>query len=514
MKNPPNETYIYNPAIKNKDALDVFMCFPAPYYIGMSSLGYLSLFSCLDKCDFINPKRIFSDSTKVNIPNKGLVSFSFSFELDILNIFTMLENLKIPIYKNDRDENIPLIFAGGPVVSANPEPFCDFFDFFIIGDGEHLLLQVVKEYINIKHLPRKEQLEKLSCIEGVYVPELFNISYNDDDTIKEVTPIRPDLRNHVCKVTNKVIDECIHSTILTKDTAFSNTYLIEVERGCSQRCFFCLASRLNEPIRWPEKQNVFDTIDKGLIHTRKIGLLGALITEHPDIMEILEYIYLLHKHEPVKLTTSSLRADIINDKLAGILAECNQKQVTISMEAGSEKLRNKLNKKLTNDDIFKCAEICTKNNINMLKMYAMVGLPYEANDDIDSIIELVKSLKQSFNKINITLSLNSFIPKAHTVFDRVELNDFKNSKIKMVKIKKELLKFSKVLCSSSKWDFIQALISRGDRRLSKVLYEAYLSGKTLGSFNNTIRKYMPDAFHQTYRERINPEVLPWQHIRL
>lgn len=515
MNNKPQEKYLYTPTNKTTDALDIYFCFPGPYSIGMSSLGYLHLFHALDINLITNPIRVFTDHPPKKVKQKSMVGFSFTFELDILNILKTMEKLKIPAFSKDRNEETPLVFAGGPVVTTNPEPFADFFDFIILGDGKTPLLNAVETIYNNQQLIRNQKLLKLSQLDGIYVPKFFDITYHEDFTIEKIIPLAELNKSSVCKMSEIELNECVYSSILTENTVFANTLLVEIQRGCSQKCHFCIASYLNLPVRYPPKESIIAAIKNNLIFTRNIGLLGALITEHPDLNEIFEEIYNLHKAEPIKLTTSSLRADQISPRIAEILAECNQKQITISVEAGSESLRNSLNKKLKNEDLFKCVETCLKYNINIIKMYAMIDLPEETLKDIDDLIKLVKNINNHFKGIQIILSVNSFIPKAHTPFERRGTSKPETNSDKMSYIKKELIKVAKVRTSSAKWDRIQAVLSRGNRQLSNIIYSAYTYGGSLGSFNRAFKEYqqtLPDIEWFANRKFGHSESLPWKHI--
>lgn len=515
MTTSHQEIYLYEPSIKLPSALNIYHCFPGNYYLGMSALGYISLFKSLDNIEYIYPHRVFLDSKKVIPQSDSLVGFSFSFELDYINIFKMLNNMNIPILKTMRGEYTPLVFAGGPVVSTNPEPFVDFIDFFVIGDGDALFKEIAEILYKNSDVTRLEKLELLANIDGIYVPEFYDVEYNEDDTISYIKPNNQNAKSNINKVVFSSIDNCLYTPILTENTIFSNTFLIEIERGCSQKCFFCIASFLNLPIRYPSKESIIESIDIALQHTRNLGLLGALITEHPDLSKILKYIHLKHKEKPIKLTTSSLRADQLNNELASILSDCNQKQVTISLEAGSESLRNVINKKLSDIDIFNCLEICQANNINTVKMYGMIGLPGESNDDVQSFVDIIKLIIRKYPKLKVILSLNSFVAKAHTPYERVNLPDSNECNSKMNYIRKELLKYAKVRISSTKWDRIQSIISRGDRRIGQTIFKSYEYGGTLGSYNRAFKEHKtlhPSASWYANRKREQDEILPWSHI--
>lgn len=515
MTTTPQETFLYTPIEKLPGSLNIYHCFPGSYYLGMSALGFISLFKALDNIEYIIPHRVFSDTKNIKPENDSLVGFSFSFELDYINIFKMLDNMKIPLLKTMRDENTPLIFAGGPVVSTNPEPFVDFIDFFVIGDGDTLFKDVAELLYNNRDASKKERLNLLATIEGIYVPELYDVKYNEDNTISYIKPNNINAKENLHKVTHSKIDNCLYTSILTENTIFSNTFLIEIERGCSQKCFFCIASYLNLPVRYPSKESIINSIDIALQHTRKLGLLGALITEHPDLSDILKYIHIKHKEEPIKLTTSSLRADQLTEELALILSDCNQKQVTISLEAGSERLRNSINKKLSDKDILDCITKCQANNINTVKMYGMIGLPDETQEDIEAFITIIKTIVKKFPRLKVILSLNSFVAKAHTPYERVKTIEPEECKTKMNYIKKELLKYAKVRTSSTKWDRIQSIISRGDRRLGETILKSYEYGATLGSYNRAFKDNQslhPSVNWYAYRKRNPQEILPWSHI--
>ena len=261
MNSAVYEKYLYTPLKLKQANINVWMAFPGPESFAMSSLGYLWLYKHIDENPKINVERVYSDSVSTTIkPSEiDLMGFSFTFDTDYIHIFEMLEKYKIPLRSKERDENSPLVFAGGPVVTANPTPYDDFFDFFIIGDGEELNLKIVEEYNNLKGIGRSEFLSKISEIEGIYVPSLSN-------RVKKVT---------------KKLEECIYTPILSDKAYFPNTFIMEASRGCANRCGFCIASYLNLPLRCIPYEKIIETIDFGLEYTDKIALLGAQLSAHP-----------------------------------------------------------------------------------------------------------------------------------------------------------------------------------------------------------------------------------------
>ena len=365
------EQYLYNPKNIDKNSnFAMWMAFPGTYSFSMSSLGYLWMYKTIDSQTDVNIERICLDTekTRYNISEVKLFGFSFSFDTDFLTIFSMLEKYNLPLKAAER-EKFPLIIAGGPVVTANPEPYKDFFDFFIIGDGEDINIQAVKICKENQGKPKKNILKLLSEIEGIYVPEFSK---------------------NVQKLTKK-LDECIYTPILSENAFFKNTFIIEMARGCFNRCGFCLASYLNLPLRCTPYNELIQTIDFGLNHTNKIALLGAQISAHPQFHDVCKYIYdKIQNDEKIEMSLSSLRVDAVTPDVIKTLAAAGQKNSTLAIEAGSERLRKVINKNLSEEQIFNAVKIARENGLKGLKFYGMIGLPTETQEDLQAIIELAK----------------------------------------------------------------------------------------------------------------------------
>ena len=514
MNKTLDEKYLYNSVNKLSDSVKLWMCFAANYNIGMSALGYLSMFKIFDTNPKAHPERVFFDTQRTahNINDVKLVGFSFSFEFDFINIFKMLEKYQIPLYSKERDENSPLIFAGGPVMSANPEPFAEFFDFIIIGDGENSN-QIINLIYENKTLSKREILQKLSEIEGIYVPSKYQIEYNEDFSIKSVSP---DDKVKKCAIKNL---NCTSSPIVTADTIFSNNCLIEIARGCPNKCAFCLASYSNLPFRYPPYEQIVEAIDTGVEATGKIGLLGALVSAHPRFDEISEYILKKLEKQKFEVSISSLRADRINPLTVQMLVKGGQKTSTIAIEAGSQRLRDFINKRLTEEQIFNSVKIAKENGLSGMKMYSMIGLPTETMADIDELCSLMKRLQKEFKGFSLTLSSSSFVPKANTPFQWLGREKIKSLETKNDYLKKHLhISGIKYRPTSIKWDNIQGLISRGDRRMAGLLVEFCKNSASLGSINRAYKNYNEEFKNlppfEWYANRDIPfdEILPWEMI--
>lgn len=497
-----NEKFLYE-ILKNKNTdYNIWMAFPGIYSFSMSSLGYLWICKNIDMLEDVNLERISTDTkkTKFRIQDVDLVGFSFSFDLDFLNIFKMLESYKIPLKSSDRNENHPLIFGGGPVLSSNPEPFSAFFDFIIIGDGEDTNLEAIKVCKENKDKPKEEVLKKLYEIEGIYVPSL------EQKKVKKVS----------CE-----LSQCIYTPILSEKSFFKNTFIIEIARGCSNRCGFCLASYLNLPNRFVDYEKIIESIDLGLANTDKIALLGALISAHPKFDDICNDIYDKVQDNPdIELSVSSLRADAISPNAVKTLVACGQKHATIAIEAGSDRLRKVINKNLTEEQILKTVQIAAEHGLKGLKIYAMLGLPTETEEDLTEMINLVKKIRELHKGFSLGFSFSTFVPKPHTPFQWCPREDTKSLEKKQNYLKKEFHKLGvKANFSSAKWDYYQTLLSRGGKELCDYVLKVYELGGNIGAFKTAYReiaeqKGLPDSDFYTIREYDLNEPLPWDFIEI
>lgn len=517
-----SEKFTYSPAVKEKNAIPLWFCFPSTYSIGMSGLGYLALFRKLDENKDVNPERIFTDTEKTRLSPREieLMGFSFTFELDFMGIFKLLEKYNIPLRSSERNENHPLIFGGGPVLTANPEPFTEFFDFITIGDGEEIhddLINCYKQIRSIKN--REEKLIQLSKIDGLYVPSLYDVDYNEDLTIKSFKPKSTEIPDTINKRCTKNIVPT-YTPILTSKSVFPDNFLIEVARGCPRMCNFCLASFHNLPARYPEYQKITETIDLGLQNSDKIGLLGASISEHPDFDKICEYILNKRKEKEFEISVSSLRADTISDITCKTLVECGQKQSTIAIEAGSDRLRKFINKNLNKETITETVKKANQCDLTGLKIYGMIGLPTENQNDLEEFIELFEILKKETKGFALTLSISSFVPKANTPFQWDKREDTKILQERSDYLKKELSKIKvQFKPTSIKWDYVQAILSRADRRIAPVLEKVYELGNSLGTWERSYKEVksksdilIPELEWYALRERNYNERLPWEFI--
>jgi len=491
------EKFLYSKMLSKNADFNMWMAFPGIYSFSMSSLGYLWMFKSIDEMQDVNIERITSDTkeTILHKENIDLFGFSFSFDLDFLLIFAMLEKYGYALKSSDRNENQPLIFAGGPVVTANPLPYQDFFDFFIIGDGEDVNLEVVNVCKENKGKPKNEVLRALDKIEGVFVPSLGK------KPIKKLT---------------KRLSECIYTPILSEEAFFKNTFILEMARGCSNRCGFCLASYLNLPLRFMPYEELIKIINLGLENTNRIALLGAQISAHPHFKDICKYIYdKIQKGEKIEMSVSSLRVDAIEPDIVKTLVAAGQKNSTLAIEAGSERLRRVINKNVTEEQIFNAVKIAKENGLKGLKFYGMLGLPTETQEDLNEIVRLAKRLKSEFKGFDISFGFSTFVPKPHTPFQWCGRENTKSLEEKSGFIKKELHKLGvSSTVSSVKWDYWQTVLSRGDETFTDFLIDVYHKGGKIGAFKASAKDHNINTDYYAYNNFKLEEPLAWDFIEL
>ena len=490
------EKFLYKRNPKKNADYNIWMAFPGCYSFALSSLGYLHIFRLMDEMEEVNVERVYSDSTKTEIQFKDVnaIAFSSSFDLDFMSIFPMFDKYKIPYKTSDRDKNMPIIFCGGPVVTANPIPYKDFFDFMIIGDGEQLNTNVVTILADNKDKPKDEILKLLAKLNGVYVPTL-----NQEKIVK-----------NSCKIEN-----CVYTPILSDDAFFKDMFIIEISRGCANCCGFCMASYLNLPVRFAPYENIIETIDLGLQYTNKIALLGAQVSIHPKFKQICEYIaQKVQKNPEIEMSISSLRVDAVDDAMIKTLVSAHQKHVTIAIEAGSERLRKVINKNITEEQIKHTVKTARLNGLKGVKIYAMIGIPTETQEDLNEMVRVAKELKQANKGFDISFAFSSFIPKPHTPLQWCGRFSTKELEKRQNFLQKEFHKIGvKTSFSSIKWDYWQTVLSRGDDKISDFIIDVYKNGSKLGAFKKAAKdKFNPDDY--ALRDFNVNEALSWDIIDL
>ncbi len=508
------EVFVLPRPLKRDPELGLCWASPTPYAVGMSGLGYQLVFSLLDKDEQVSVLRAFTDYQEPGWQDCELIGFTLAFELNYVNVLTLLSKMGVSPLSRDRAAGAPLVFGGGPALAANPEPFADFFDVILLGDAEELIPCFLAKWKEVRLLKdRQTQLVELATVEGLYVPSLYSAHY----ACKQgpLTAVVPEVPGVPARVHRRQFmgppDYVAHTTVLAPESSWADMFLVEVVRSCPQECRFCLSSYLARPFRGADVETLLSKIDLGLKYTSKIGLLGPSVTEHKQFALIAEELI---KRPTAKISVASLRADSIDPLVLSMLVKLGQKTVTIALESGSERLRTIMKKNLSESEILTAMDLIAASGLSGVKLYGIVGLPGETQDDLDETIKLLCLLKKKHRHLRLTFGVSSFVPKAQTPFQWSGRD--RHCQQKLSYIRKHLSRVGiDVRAESHNWSDVQALLSRGDRRLTEVLLGVASSAGNLGAWRNSLRNLPPGCPPEDYyvfRNIPYSETLPWQHL--
>jgi len=519
------------------------LCFPDIYEIGASNLGLEILYHLVNEKKVARCERayapdidleqilrqekqeLFSLESKTSLREFDIIGFSLQCELVGTNIVNMLSLSNIPIFSKDRKNGDTLVIGGGPVM-ANPEPFADFFDLFIIGDGEESLVKVLETYRQCKkdELNRKDILLKLSKIEGIYVPSFYDVVYNDDNTIKSIKPNVEGI-NEIIKKTIVDLDKVFFhdNKIVPFVETVHNRLNIEVARGCVGRCRFCQASKYYRPWRARKVETVLDLLDKSLKNTgyEEVSFSSLSCTDYKDIEELLLKTNEKYYKQNLAISLPSMRCNKFSLKVAQYLNRDKKPSITFAPEAGSDRLRNVIGKYLSEQEIIDTLTFAYDMGWRAIKLYFMIGLPSEQEQDIMGIKELIDKVKKVSNRLNFSVTISPFVPKAQTAFQWEPMFNAEYIKDTITKIKKMIP--ADIKAHNYQASIIEAFLARADRRVSKAIYTAWQKGmrfdQWVDKFNfdiwtSSIKESGFDLDFYVYRRRSFDEILPWQHLNL
>jgi radical SAM superfamily enzyme YgiQ (UPF0313 family) len=493
------------------------LAFPNVYSLGMASLGYQLVYEMLNANSDASCERVFlpdpEDLTEHErsrtelftleslspLSEFDVIGFSISYELDYINVLRMLRLANIPLRRRDRDETRPLIIAGGPCATFNPEPLAEFVDAFAIGDSEELLPRIVEAVKSTSGGPREETLAALAQVPGIYVPHFYNPQYGQSGRLAGVDSITPAPPKVLRSITANLASYPAGSTIRTSEGEFGEILLLEVIRGCGRHCRFCAAGYVTRP---PWAREIGDVPDRA-----RLGLVGAAVFDHPEAEDLCQAIV----DSGTEFSVSSVRLETVTPAVAALMARGGQKTLTIAPEAGTQRLRTLINKPSTEDDMRSAISAAHQAGIDRVRMYFMIGLPTETDADAAAIADLVCKLAKDYPSVSFQVSVSCFVPKPWTPFQWAPMERESVLRRRFVALKRAVLSIGgvKFTGESPRLAIVQGYLARGDRRLADVIEAAMLNG---GDYPAALRETGVDVSAYVYRARDEGEALPWDHV--
>lgn len=546
----------WNSVVKDPGKVDIrfAFCFPDNYEVGMSHLGMRILYHMLNQREDTYCERVFAPwvdmeqkmrenniplftlETKDAVSEFDIIGFTLQYEMSYTNIVNMLNLAGIPIYSSDRKDNDPLVCAGGPC-AVNPEPLADIIDFFIIGEGEEVTGEVLDVFKECKkaNVSRQGFLNKIVNIEGVYVPSLYNVKYNEDGTFKKAEPVREGVPSKVRKRIIGDLDKVYYpeKLIVPYTGIVHDRITLEIFRGCIRGCRFCQAGFIYRPVREKTAERVLETARKLEESTGydEISLASLSTSDYTEFENMSNKLLEEMESKKVNLALPSLRVDSFSLDLMEKAQKVRKSGLTFAPEAGTQRLRDVINKGVTEDDLINSVSLAFSGGWNGVKLYFMIGLPTEAIEDIDGIALLGEKVVEVYKntpkerrgkKLNVTISTSSFVPKPFTPFQWEPQDTIDQLRVKQRylrdRIKQKSITYN---WHDPEVSFLEAVFARGDRRTGKVLVKAWEKGCKFDSWGEHFKfdKWM-EAFREcncdphfyANRKRNEDEAFPWDHI--
>lgn len=529
-------------------------CFPDVYDVGMSHLGIKILYHLLNSVEDVYCERVFSPWVDMeqkmrenNIPlfsmeshtpiaEFDIIGFTLQYEMSYTNIINALDLAKIPLLSNERTAMHPFICAGGPC-AYNPEPLADFIDFYIMGEGEEIIIEVIDEYRKWKDNKgeRDQFLKSIAKIEGIYVPKFYSVQYKEDGTIAEFSPVSDEYPAKIKKRVILDLDKSYYpeNFIVPYMSIVHDRTVLEIFRGCIRGCRFCQAGMVYRPVREKTPNTIIDQAEKIQKATGndEMSLSSLSTSDYRELEKLTTCLVDKNQDDMVSISLPSLRIDSFSMDLMEKVQKVRKSGLTFAPEAGSQRLRDVINKGVTEEDLINSASLAFSNGYGNIKLYFMVGLPTETMDDIEGIADLGNKVVESYfvapkerraKKVNVTISTSFFVPKAFTPFQwepQIDIGDYmaRQRHLKST-IKNNKIKYS---WHDSKLGLLEAVFALGDRRLSKVLIKAHQKGCKFDGWSEIFNYELwmkcfeecgIDPHFYANRRKEYDEILPWDFI--
>lgn len=532
----------------------IALAFPDVYEVGMSYLGFKILYHLLNKQDGVAAERVYAPWIDMeakmrerNIPLRTLetekrlcdcdiVGFTLQYELSYTNILNMMDLGGIPVLAADRTDEHPFVIVGGPCV-FNPEPLADFIDFAIIGEGEEVMHEVMECYKawkrNGRQGGRQGFLTEVVKIKGIYVPSFYEVRYNEDNTVAAVRPIREDapatVEKRVVMDMNSI--DFPDAPIVPFGEIVHDRIMLEIFRGCSRGCRFCHAGMVYRPVR-ERRPEVLKELARKLVDNtgyNEISLVSLSSADYSCLAPMVHDMIEEFKDERVSVSLPSLRIDSFSVDIAKEVQAVRKSGLTFAPEAGSQKMRDVINKGVTEEDLMNAVGAAFESGWSGVKLYFMIGLPFETDEDVLAIADLAKKVQYKYYEVTgkrgcrVTVSASSFVPKPYTAFQWFGQNDLENIRRKQFLLK-DALKVKNITFQyhDAKTGIIEAVFARGDRRVGKALLAAWKNGARFDGWSDC---FSYDAWLEAFaevgldkdfyasRDREQDEVFPWEHVQ-
>ncbi len=542
----------YNQIRKNWDEVEykVALAFPDIYDLGMSNLGLMILYDIVNKHKNLLAERVYSPwgdmeaalreremplfSLENNRPihEFDMLAISLPYEQLYTNALNLIDLAGLPIHSAERDATMPLIIAGGHAC-YNPEPMAPFIDVFVIGEGEEAILKIIGVMRAAAHLDRETQLRYLAQIEGCYVPRFYDVTYHDDGTIAAITPNMPEAPAKVMKTIVPVLPPPVTDFIIPFVETVHARAPIEIMRGCTRGCRFCHAGMVTRPVRERPVAEVLDAMDKILESTgyEEIALLSLSSSDYDEVLDLTKRIGQRFGHLGLNISLPSLRIESVSTQLMDNLGDSKRGGFTLAPEAATEKMRNIINKYVSDEELLETAREIYSRNWRTIKLYFMIGHPQETMEDVQAIIDLSKAVLAEGraihgNKASVNVGVSTFIPKPHTPFQWEPMDDTAHVNAKLDLLKREIRgQGLRLRWNDPEGSDFEGFLSRGDRRVAEVVELAWRGGAKFDAWNEQFHedawnsawalvgeKYGIEPKQYSHRKRAIDEVFPWEHI--
>jgi radical SAM superfamily enzyme YgiQ (UPF0313 family) len=518
--------------------ISVALVYPNTYAVGMSNLGFQTIYEYFNKIPGVVCERVFfpdpedlDEHARTQTPplslesqrplgDFDLIGFSVTYEGDYINVVRLLRMAGLPPRAADRQPSHPLVLMGGVCAFSNPEPVAPFMDFIVVGEGEEVVSEIIEAYragLTGDGDGRRRVIESLKSLSGLYVPGAYHVSYTPDGRIGGVTPGEPQVPTIVEKRRLRDVNRFETRSILkTPRAEYGHMQLLEVGKGCGRGCRFCLEGQIYRPVRHRSLDSLRESVDAIAKDGKRVGLVGACVSDYPWIGELMKML----EERGIEVSISSLRADSLTEELVASLQRGGHRTLTMAPEAGTERLRTVVRKAISDEQLLTACDLLRKYGIPNLKCYFMIGLPTETPEDVDAIPDLAaRMLKRlrvpgpdghPFGKL--TLSVSSFVPKPWTPFQWAAFDDPKRLEDKLDAIKRGAGRLSvRVVHENPREAGLQALLARGDRRVAEFIE---LSAALDGDWRRALREWSGDAGFYTRRIRDVSETFPWDHFEV